>query len=157
MRKYLEKVKELSDATKLMACLKPYVCATEDGQIEYTPFTNGLEILTHESEKERILDAGTWEFYIPFVYFIRYADEWYDANTPTFTIRPLSGSSDGMATQFTGDVSPYELFGSSIYTNTFMGSTVDGNDIREYNITSNSFWIAQLPLTFLVKASININ
>lgn len=154
MRKYLEKVKELSDATKLMACLKPYVGATEDGQIEYTPFTNGLEILTHESEKERILNAGTWEFYIPSVYFLQYEDEWYDAETPTFTVRPLSGS--GTA-EFTFDISPYEFLGESIVTDTFSLRTVDGNEILEHNITNNIWWLLGLPLAFLVKASINIS
>lgn len=155
MRKYLEKVKELSDVTKLKACLKPYVCATEDGQIEYTPSSNGLEILTHESEKERILDAGTWEFYIPSVYFQEYSDEWYDTETPIFTVRPLSGSGTAECTY---DMSPYNIFGLSTWTARFNSETVDGNQILKHNTNeSRMWWLFGAPFAFLVKVSISIS
>lgn len=154
MRKYLELTPQLSDITKIKSFLYPYVCVSQDGELQYTPYVNGLEIITHESPKERLLNVGIWEFYIPMLYVGQYSDAQLEQHG-RLTLIPADAQSFGLdfENKITIDPSPYY----QIYTKSgILGQGTDTTYYYEYSLTDIQAACYNAPLPTLVKVSVNI-
>lgn len=153
-RKYLELTSQLSDITKIKSFLYPYVCVSQDGELQYTPYVNGLEIITHESQTERLLNVGIWEFYIPILYVGKYQDAQLEQHG-RLTLTPADATSFGLEfeNKITIDPSPYY----EIYTKRgIMRQGADNILYYEYDLTDIQMVCSNAPLPTLVKVSVNI-
>ena len=153
-RKYLELTTQLSDITKIKSFLYPYVCVSQDGELQYTPYVNGLEIMTHESQQERLLNVGIWEFYIPILYVGKYQDAQLEQHG-VVTLIPADAQSFGLEfeNKITIDPSPYY----QIYTKSgIMHQDTNNIHYYEYDLTDIQMACYNAPLPTLVKVSVNI-
>ena len=135
MSKYLELVPKLNTITLAKSFTFPYIAVedTEEQACQYTPKTDGIEILTHKSRNERRIEGPCiLEFYLPSFYWSN-GDSW--GIHLSFT--PDADESDAIPTVFNQDII---TIGTATWTQPFSKVIQNDKEIWTLNGFQIEFW-----------------